>query len=89
MGTKAKGTPASEKLVVCVGGPRNRGWYTEEWWQELVSSERADHRTAHDSQVLGYVLTDGRVDHPVHHGASGRVLRWNPDRAAELLGERS
>lgn len=74
--------------VVCSGGPRDGCWYTEAFWTQAVRSALQDGETPHAGRTLGYLITKGEpeVNRSLPH-VSGRVARWNPGRAVELLAK--
>lgn len=71
------------KLVACEGGPRTRAWFFADDWAEQVRLAISGGETPYVGRTLGYVETDGLVDHPTYPQLSGKVLRWNPDLAAQ------
>lgn len=77
----------STKLVAFSGGPRDRAWVTLDDFRADVAAARFNGETPRTGRTLGYVLTDGMIDHPdpkLYPGFVGAVARWNPDLASEL-----
>jgi hypothetical protein len=72
-------------LVVCVDGPRARGWYFRDWWIAVCRQSAVDGARPGDPDalLLNYVPTGTTHRHPVY-AVDGFGLRWNPARAVEL-----